>query len=82
MKIFLDDDYIYYMMKHKGTKLIVDAKVLIARIEDVSLNPSEAARDKRIADIELNTRKDGMIEITARGGSNDFLIGHKEVDDD
>ena len=81
MKIFVEDDFIYALMKCKGTKLIVEADALIDRIKTLTKNQPDHPDDvQRIENIKLNTRGDGTIQLIATGG-NEFIIGYKKEDE-
>jgi len=80
MKILIEDPHIYPLMKRKGTKLIIEADALIDLILQKTVNPRPADVEKRIADIKLNTRSDGTIQLIATGG-NEFIIGYKKEDE-
>ena len=77
MKIFLDDGFVYPLLKHKGTKIIVKAKDLIEIMQSKTTNPRWADVNQKIADIGTNTKADGTIELETISGS-DYNIGHKK----
>jgi len=76
MKILLEDNFIYPLMKRKGTILILEAEPLIEIIRDKSTNPSQADIYKLIENINLNT-KDNKIQLIATG-RNDYIIGYEK----
>lgn len=81
MKICVEDSFIYPLMKRKGTKLIIEADALIDMILEKTTNPRPVDVEKRIAEIKLNTRSDGTIQLVSTGGS-DYLIGYKGKEDE
>ena len=77
MKIFLDDSFVYPLLKVKGSKIIVNAEDLIAMINAKTTNPREKDVLQKIENIRTNTKADGTIELETISGS-DYTIGHKK----